>query len=86
MQTNVRESMYTKLSKYHSKSREDVITWCEEVERIATANNWRAARIHMIIAAYLKEATADYYEKESVNINGWVGGNVTNNLKDLLVA
>ncbi len=40
----------------------------------------------MIIAAYLREVAADYYEEESVNITGWAGRNAANNLKDLLVA
>ena len=61
------------------------MTWAEEVERVATTNNWRAARIHMIVAAYLKGAAADYYEEESANINQWVGENTANNLKDLLI-
>ena len=55
------------------------------MERVVTANNWRDVRIHMIVAAYLKGAIADYYEEQRVNINGWVGGNATNNLKDLLI-
>jgi len=38
MQTNVREGTYAKLSEYHSKSGEDVIAWCEEVEKVATTN------------------------------------------------
>jgi len=43
MQTNVREGTYVKLSKYHGKSGENVIAWYEEIERVAIANNWRAA-------------------------------------------
>jgi len=39
MQTNAREGTYVKLSEYHGKSGEDVMAWCEEVERVATANN-----------------------------------------------
>ncbi len=70
MQTNAREGTYAKLSEYHSKSREDVIAWCEEVERVATANNWRDAWVHTIIAAYLRGAAADYYEEKRINING----------------
>ena len=53
---------------------------------MATANNWRDTRIHTIVAAYLRGAVADYYKEERVNINGWVGENATNNLKDLLIA
>ena len=85
MQTNVREGTYAKLSEYYGKSEEDVIVWCEEVKRVAMINNWRAARIYTIIAAYLKEAAADYYKEESINITRWVGGNADNNLKDLLI-
>jgi len=59
-----------KLSEYYGKSGEDVMVWCKEVERVATANNWRMARIYMIVAAYLREATADYYEEERANVNG----------------
>ena len=70
MQTNARKDTYAKLSEYHGKSGEDVIAWCEEVERVAIANNWKDARIHMIVAAYLREVTADYYEEERANING----------------
>ena len=44
------------------------MAWAEEVERIATANNWRDARIHTIVAAYLKGAATDYYEEERANI------------------
>ncbi len=62
------------------------MAWCEEVDWVATANNWRDAWIHTIVAAYLKGATADYYEEESANITGWAGGNAANNLKDLLIA
>ncbi len=39
----------------------------------------------MIVAAYLKEAAADYYEEENPNITGWVGRNAANNLKNLLI-
>src|SRR6266498_1209965 len=85
MQTNAREGTYAKLSEYHGRSGEDVIAWCEEVDRVATSNNWRDARIHTIIAAYLRGAAADYYEEEKTNINGWLGGNAANNLRDLLV-
>ena len=70
MQTNVRKGMYAKLSEYHGRSREDVIAWCEEVDRVATANNWRDRQIYIIVAAYLKGAAADYYEEERVNVNG----------------
>jgi len=86
MQTNVREGTYAKLSEYHGKSRENVMAWCEEVERVATANNWGAARIYTIVAAYLRGAAADYYEEKRVNVNGWAEGNAANNLKDLLIA
>jgi len=55
------------------------------VKRVAEVNNWRDARVHMIVAAYLRGAAADYYEEERANINGWAGGNVANNLKDLLI-
>ena len=41
MQTNAREGIYVKLSDYHGKSEEDVMVWCKEVDRVATANNWR---------------------------------------------
>src|SRR6266540_4347089 len=85
MQTNAKEGTYAKLSEYHDKNGEDVMVWYKEVERVATVNNWRAARIHTIIAAYLKEATADYYEEKSANITGWTGENAANNLKDLLI-
>ncbi len=85
MQTNAREGTYAKLSEYHGKSEEDVIAWCEKVKRVAMINNWRATRIYTIIAAYLKEAAADYYKEESINITRWVGGNADNNLKDLLI-
>ena len=46
------------------------MAWYEEVKRVATANNWRDARIYTIIAAYLRGAAADYYEEEKLNING----------------
>ena len=85
MQTNAREGTYAKLSEYHGKSREDVIAWCEEVERIVIANNWKDAWVHMIVTAYLKGAAADYYEEESANIIGWSERNAINNLKDLLI-
>jgi len=85
MQTNAREETYAKLSEYHGKSREDIMAWCEEVDRIAIANNWRDARIHTIVAAYLRGAAADYYEEEKTNINGWSEGNTANNLRDLLI-
>ena len=62
------------------------MVWYEEVNRVATANNWRDARIHTIVAAYLRGAVADYYEEEKLNINGWAGENAANNLRDLLIA
>src|SRR6266540_6725744 len=85
MQINAREGAYTKLSEYHGKSGEDVMAWYEEVDRVTTANNWRDAQIHTIVAAYLRGAAADYYEEQRININGWTGGNAANNLKDLLI-
>src|SRR6266511_354981 len=85
MHTNAREGTLAKLSEYHAKSGEDVMAWCEEVDRVASANNWRDARIHTIVAAYLRGAAADYYEEEKLNINGWAGGNAANNLRDLLI-
>src|SRR6266542_3769326 len=85
MQANTRESTIAKLSEYHDKSGEDVMAWCEEVDRVATANNWRDAQIYTIVAAYLRGTAVDYYEEQRVNINGWIGGNATNNLKDLLI-
>jgi len=59
MQINAKEGTNTRLSEYYGKSEEDVIAWCEEVERVAEVNNWRAAWIHMIVAAYLRGAAAD---------------------------
>ncbi len=85
MHTNAKEGTYARLSEYHGKSGEDVMAWCEEVDRVASANNWRDARIHTIVAAYLRGAAADYYEEQRININGWTGGNAANNLKDLLI-
>ena len=86
MHTNAKEGTNAKLSEYYGRSGEDIMAWCEEVDRVAAANNWRDARIHTIVAAYLRGATADYYEEEKLNINGWAGGNAANNLKDLLIA
>ena len=86
MQTNTKKGSHARLSEYYGKSGKDVIEWTKKVRRVAIANNWRAAQIHMIIAAYLREVAADYYEEESVNITGWAGRNAANNLKDLLVA
>jgi len=85
MHANAKEGTLAKLSEYHGKSGEDIMVWCEEVDKVAIANNWRDARIHTIVAAYLRGATVDYYEEEKININGWSGGNAVNNLKDLLV-
>ena len=85
MQTNTREGTYARLSEFYSKSGKDVTAWCEEVERVITANNWKVAQIYTIVAAYLKGAAANYYEEESANINGWAEGNAANNLKDLLI-
>src|SRR6266498_2496943 len=61
MHTNAKEGTYAKLSEYHGKSGEDVMAWCEEVDRVASANNWRDVRIYTIVAAYLRGAAADYY-------------------------
>ena len=61
------------------------MAWCEEVDRVASANNWRDAWIYTIVAAYLRGAAADYYEEQKVNINSWTGENAANNLRDLLV-
>ena len=85
MHANAKEGTLAKLSEYHGKSGEDIMVWCEEVDKVAIANNWRDARIHTIVTAYLRGAAADYYEKEKLNINGWSGGNAANNLRDLLV-
>ena len=70
MQTNIREGTYTRPSKYHRKSEEDVMAWCEEVDRVVAANNWRDGQIYTIVVAYLKGAVVDYYEEESINITG----------------
>ncbi len=70
MQTNAREGTYVKLSEYYGRSGEDVMAWCEEVERVTMANNWRDTRIHTIVTAYLRGAAADFYKEERVNING----------------
>src|SRR6266542_4251527 len=70
MHTNAKEGTYARLSEYHGKSGEDVMAWCEEVDRVASANNWKDARVHTIVAAYLRGAAADYYEEQRVNING----------------
>ncbi len=86
MQINARESIHAQLSEFYGKSEEDIMAWCEKVDRVATANNWRAGWIYTIVAAYLKEAATDYYEEESGNVTGWSGENVANNLKDLLIA
>ena len=86
MQTNAREGTYVKLSEYHGKNGEDVMAWYEEVDRVVTANNWRATQIHTIVAAYLRGAAADFYEEKSANITEWTGGNAANNMKDLLIA
>jgi len=85
MQTNTREGTYAKLSEFHSKSKEDVIEWAEKVRRVAITNNWRDNWVYMIIAAYLKRATANYYEKVRGNVNQWDRKNAANNLKDLLI-
>ncbi len=68
MQTNVREGTHVWLSKFHRKSEKDVTAWYKEVERVARANNWKAGRIYTIVAASLREAAVDYFEKESSNI------------------
>ena len=56
------------------------------MERVAEANNWRAAQVHMIMTAYLRGAAIEYYEEEHTNINIWADENAANNLKDLLIA
>jgi len=63
MHTNAKKGTYTRLSEYYGKSGEDVMAWCKEVDRVVTANNWRDARVHTIVAAYLRGAVTDYYEE-----------------------
>ena len=60
---NIRKNYHAKLSEFHGKSRENVIEWCEEVKRVAIVNNWKDICIYTIVAAYLREAAANYYEK-----------------------
>ncbi len=43
MHTNAKERTYARLSEYHGRSGEDVMSWYEEVDRVAVANNWRDA-------------------------------------------
>ncbi len=69
MQTNGREGTYAKLSEFSKKSEEDITEQTEEVRRIVITNNWRVAQIHTIVAAYLRDVTADYYEKVRANVN-----------------
>ncbi len=66
MHANAKEGTFAKLSEYHGKSGEDVMAWCEEVDRVATANNWRDAHIHTIVAVYLRGVATDYYEEEKL--------------------
>ena len=46
MHTNTKEGTYAKLSEYYGRNGEDIMAWCEEVDRVAAANNWRNAHVH----------------------------------------
>ncbi|RIB30064.1 hypothetical protein C2G38_2153636 [Gigaspora rosea] len=69
-----KETNHVRIKCFFSTEDEDPIEWFDDFERAAEANNWNGDRRLQIASGYLKEAAADWYKEERINISYWKTG------------
>src|SRR6266545_2217787 len=71
-----REYSTAKANYYYGKAGEDVEKWLAEINRMIEANNVADERRVAVAAAHLRDAAAEWYETDKVNITWYTDNNV----------
>src|SRR6266540_4272424 len=70
-----REYSTAKANYYYGKAGEDIEEWLAELDRMIEANNIADGRKVAVAAAHLRDAAAEWYETDKVNINRYTDNN-----------
>ena len=70
-----REYSTAKANYYYGKAGEDVEEWFAEINQMIEANNVADGRRVAVAAAYLRDAVAEWYKTDKVNITRYTDNN-----------
>ncbi len=71
----LREYSMTKANYFYGKTGEDVKKWFAKIDWMIEANNIANRRRVAVVAAHLRDVTADWYEADKTNINRYINNN-----------
>src|SRR6266540_172358 len=71
----VREYSTAKANYYYGKAGEDIEEWLAEIDQMIEANNVADGRRVAVAAAFLRDAAAEWYETDKVNITRYTDNN-----------
>ena len=80
-----REYSTAKANYFYGKAEEDVEEWLAEIDRMIEANNVADGRRVAVVAAYLKDTIAEWYEMDKANINRYTDNNVRSFIRQIRV-
>ncbi len=72
---SAREYSTAKANCYYDKVGEDVEEWLAKIDRMIEANNVADGRRVAVAAAHLRDAVAEWYETDKVNITRYTDNN-----------
>src|SRR6266498_5393444 len=70
-----REYSTAKSNYFYSKAGKDVKEWLTEIDRILKTNNMTNERKVAVVAAHLRDVTADWFKVDKTNINQYIDNN-----------
>jgi len=72
---SLREYSTAKANYFYGKVGEDVKEWLAEIDQMIEANNVADGRRVAVVAAHLRDAVAEWYETDKININWYTDNN-----------
>ncbi len=82
---SLKEYSTAKANFFYSKAGEDVEEWLAKINWIIETNNVTLGRRVVIVAAYLRNTAADWYEADKANITQYADRNVMSFIKQIKV-
>ncbi len=71
----VRKYSTAKANYFYDKAGEDIEEWLAEIDRMIEANNVADGRRVAVATAYLRDAAAEWYETDRINITRYTDNN-----------
>src|SRR6266540_1378752 len=78
-----REYSIAKANYYYDKAGEDIEEWLAKIDRMIEANNVADGRRVAVVAAYLRDVAAEWYEADKANITRYTNNNARSFIRQI---